>query len=266
MGTVIAVANQKGGVGKTTTCISIAAALAERKKRVLLIDMDPQGNSTSGLGIDKKSLRCTTYDLLVGNVSGIEQVIIQTRAKLDLLPANINLVGAEVELIQMAKREKRLFNTLSAVRDQYDFLVIDSPPSLGLLTVNALTAADAVLIPVQAEYYALEGLMQLMTTIGLVRKSSNPDLRLAGVFITMFDSRTQLSKQVRDEVAWYFQKDFLRTVIPRNVRLSEAPSHGTTIFEYDKRSKGANSYRNLVQELLDRLGSQPWMNGTLGQI
>jgi len=266
MGTVIAVANQKGGVGKTTTCISIAAALAERKKRVLLIDMDPQGNSTSGLGIDKKSLRCTTYDLLVGNVSGIEQVILQTRAKLDLLPANINLVGAEVELIQMAKREKRLFNTLSAVRDQYDFLVIDSPPSLGLLTVNALTAADAVLIPVQAEYYALEGLMQLMTTIGLVRKSSNPDLRLAGVFITMFDSRTQLSKQVRDEVAWYFQKDFLRTVIPRNVRLSEAPSHGTTIFEYDKRSKGANSYRNLVQELLDRLGSQPWMNGTLGQI
>jgi len=266
MGTVIAVANQKGGVGKTTTCISIAAALAERKKRVLLIDMDPQGNSTSGLGIDKKSLRCTTYDLLVGNVSGIEQVIIQTRAKLDLLPANINLVGAEVELIQMAKREKRLFNTLSAVRDQYDFLVIDSPPSLGLLTVNALTAADAVLIPVQAEYYALEGLMQLMTTIDLVRKSSNPDLRLAGVFITMFDSRTQLSKQVRDEVAWYFQKDFLRTVIPRNVRLSEAPSHGTTIFEYDKRSKGANSYRNLVQELLDRLGSQPWMNGTLGQI
>ncbi len=266
MGTVIAVANQKGGVGKTTTCINLAAALAEQKKRVLLIDMDPQGNSTSGFGVDKKSLPHTTYDLLVGNVSDVAQVLLRTRSKIDLLPANIDLVGAEVELIEFNTREKQLLKAISAIRQNYDYVVIDCPPSLGLLTVNALTAADAVLIPVQAEYYALEGLMQLMTTLGLIRKSSNPELRLAGVFITMFDTRTQLSKQVRDEVAWYFRSDFLKTVIPRNVRLSEAPSYGTTIFEYDKRSKGANSYRDLARELIKRLESKPWKDGTLGQI
>jgi chromosome partitioning protein len=166
----------------------------------------------------------------------------------------------------MRPRDRQLKNLIVPLRDQYDYVLIDCPPSLGLLTVNALTAADAVLIPVQAEYYALEGLMQLMTTLGLVRKSSNPELRLAGVFITMYDTRTQLSKQVRDEVEWYFREDFLRTVIPRNVRLSEAPSHGATIFEYDKRSKGANSYRLLARELTKRLESLAWKDGTLGQI
>lgn len=266
MGTVIAVANQKGGVGKTTTCINLAAALAEQKKRVLLIDMDPQGNSTSGFGIDKNSLPHTTYDILVENVNDVTEVLTKTRSKIDLLPANIDLVGAEVELIEFKNREKQLLKAISSIRQNYDYLLIDCPPSLGLLTVNALTAADAVLIPVQAEYYALEGLMQLMTTLGLIRKSSNAELRLAGVFITMFDTRTQLSKQVRDEVAWYFRSDFLKTVIPRNVRLSEAPSYGTTIFEYDKRSKGANSYRDLARELIKRLDSQSWKDGTLGRI
>ncbi|HHW93758.1 MAG TPA: ParA family protein [Clostridiaceae bacterium] len=266
MGIAIAVANQKGGVGKTTTCINLAAALAEQKKRVLLIDMDPQGNSTSGFGIEKKELSLTVYDLLVGKVNDAGQALIHARPRLDLLPANIDLVGAELELVNMHPREHQLRILISPLRDRYDYIVIDCPPSLGLLTVNALTAADAVLIPVQAEYYALEGLMLLMTTLGLVRKSSNPNLRLAGVFITMFDTRTQLSKQVRDEVEWYFRNDFLKTVIPRNVRLSEAPSHGATIFEYDKRSKGASSYRLLARELTKRLESQAWINGKLGQI
>ena len=266
MSKVIAVANQKGGVGKTTTCINLVAALEEQRKRVLLVDMDPQGNSTSGLGIDKKTLPHTIYDLLVGRVQEVEQVLVKARPKLDLLPANINLVGAELELVEMFPREQQLNNHIATIRDRYDFIVIDCPPSLGLLTVNALTAADAVLIPVQAEYYALEGLMQLMTTLGLVCKSSNPDLRLAGVFITMFDSRTQLSKQVRDEVEWYFRDDSLRTVIPRNVRLSEAPSYGATIFEYDKRSKGADGYRLLAHELTKRLESQAWKDGTIGRI
>lgn len=266
MGIVIAVANQKGGVGKTTSCINLAAALAEQKKRVLLIDADPQGNSTSGVGVDKKSLAYSTYDLLVGNTDDPDQVLVRARPQLDLLPSHINLAGAEIDLVEMKSRERRMAEVLKELAPRYDITLIDCPPSLGLLTINALTAADAVLIPVQAEYYALEGLMQLLTTLGLVKKSYNPALRLAGVFVTMFDTRTQLSKQVRDEVAWYFRKDFLETSIPRNVRLSEAPSFGNTIFEYDKRSRGANSYKTLARELTRRLASRAWQEGELGQL
>lgn len=265
MGIVIAVANQKGGVGKTTSCVNLAAALADQKKKVLLVDADPQGNSTSGMGIDKKTLKRSTYDLIVGNSQEAEEALIKARPGLDLLPSNINLAGAELELVSLPSREKRLETVLSSIKEAYDYILIDCPPSLGLLTINALTASDAVLIPVQAEYYALEGLMQLMTTLSLVKKSYNPKLRLAGVFITMFDTRTQLSKQVRDEVAWYFRQDFLETGIPRNVRLSEAPSFGHTIFEYDKRSRGANSYKTLARELSRRLAGKAWLDGTLGQ-
>ncbi len=264
MGIVIAVANQKGGVGKTTSCVNLAAALAGQNSKVLLVDADPQGNSTSGVGVDKKKLQWSTYDLLVGNTADIKGTIVNARPFFDLLPSNINLAGAEVELVSLGNRERRLAGIVSQLKDFYDYLLIDCPPSLGLLTVNALTASDAVLIPVQAEYYALEGLMQLMTTLSLVKRSYNPSLRLAGVFITMFDARTQLSKQVRDEVAWYFRQDFLETGIPRNVRLSEAPSFGNTIFEYDRRSRGANSYKTLARELSRRLAGKAWRDGTLG--
>ncbi|NLA71308.1 MAG: ParA family protein [Clostridiaceae bacterium] len=264
MGIVIAVANQKGGVGKTTSCVNLAAALAEQKKKVLLVDADPQGNSTSGLGVDKKALAHTIYDLLVGKTEDADKALVSARPNLHLLPSNINLAGAEIELVGMSVREKRLATILASLKDRYDYMLVDCPPSLGLLTVNALTASDAVLIPVQAEYYALEGLMQLMTTLGLIKQSYNPALRLAGVFITMFDTRTQLSKQVRDEVSWYFRQDFLETSIPRNVRLSEAPSFGSTIFEYDKRSRGANSYKALGRELVKRLESKAWREGSIG--
>ncbi|MGI6157241.1 MAG: ParA family protein [Saccharofermentanales bacterium] len=265
MGVILAIANQKGGVGKTTSCVSLAAALADGKTRVLLADIDPQGNATSGFGVDRGRLETTMYDVLVGDVDDLDHVIVKAREHLDLLPANMDLAGAEIELVNVPARERRLQAILDPLRDTYDYILIDSPPSLGLLTVNALTAADAVLIPVQAEYYALEGLMQLMTTLGLVKRSFNPDLRLAGVFITMFDTRTQLSKQVRDEVKWYFSDDFLKTVIPRNVRLSEAPSFGRTIFEHDKRSRGAFGYRALARELVKRLNSEAWTSGKLGR-
>ncbi|NLB27946.1 MAG: ParA family protein [Clostridiaceae bacterium] len=264
MGIVIAVANQKGGVGKTTSCVNLAAALAGQNKKVLLVDADPQGNSTSGVGVDKKAIQWSTYDLLVGNTTDIKGAIVSARDFFDLLPSNINLAGAEVELVNLSNRERRLAGIISQLKDHYDYILIDCPPSLGLLTVNALTASDAVLIPVQAEYYALEGLMQLMTTLSLVKRSYNPQLRLAGVFITMFDARTQLSKQVRDEVAWYFRHDFLETGIPRNVRLSEAPSFGSTIFEYDRRSRGANSYKTLARELSRRLAGKAWQDGSIG--
>lgn len=266
MGIVIAVANQKGGVGKTTSCVNLAAALAAQGKKVLLVDADPQGNTTSGLGVDKKALAFSTYDLLVNKTGEGEEGLVKARLNLDLLPSNINLAGAEIELVDLKGRERRLADVLRPLKANYHYILIDCPPSLGLLTVNALTAADAVLIPVQAEYYALEGLMQLMTTLGLVKKAYNPSLRLAGVFITMFDTRTQLSKQVREEVAWYFREDFLETGIPRNVRLSEAPSFGNTIFEYDRRSRGANSYKLLAGELSRRLASKAWEKGTLGQL
>lgn len=261
---IIAVANQKGGVGKSTTCINLASALAERGKRVLLVDSDPQGNTTSGFGISKKTLDISMYDVLVNEASSCEEAILNIRKRLDIIPATIDLVGAEVELVDVPERAFRLRRRLDKCKDRYNYIVIDCPPSLGLLTVNALTAADTVLIPVQAEYYALEGLMQLMTTLDLVKRGYNPDLRLAGVFITMFDTRTQLSKQVKQEVAWYFQDNYLETFIPRNVRLSEAPSFGQTIFEYDDRSKGAKSYRKLADELLRRFSSEQWKDKETG--
>ncbi len=266
MGMVIAVANQKGGVGKTTSCVNLAAALADLKKRVLVVDADPQGNTTSGFGVDKKGLQLSVYNTLVEDNPDPDQALMKARPHLDLLPSHINLAGAEVELVALPGRERRMATVLRTLKDRYDYVLIDCPPSLGLLTVNALTAADAVLIPVQAEYYALEGLMQLMTTLSLVKRSYNATLRLAGVFITMFDTRTQLSRQVRDEVAWYFRDDFLKTEIPRNVRLSEAPSFGRTIFEYDRRSRGANGYRALARELTRRLSGQAWRDGALGHI
>lgn len=264
MSLVIAVANQKGGVGKTTSCISIAAALAQRKRSVLLVDVDPQSNTTSGLGVKRNSIELSSYDLLLDDSIDAGDAICNVRQNFDLIPATIDLAGAEIELVPLLQREHKLRRSLAAVHDKYDYIIMDCPPSLGLLTLNGLVAAEAVLVPVQAEYYALEGIMQLFSTLDIVRKTHNPKLRLAGVFVTMFDVRTQLSQQVKDEVAWYFADNFLKTVVPRNVRLSEAPSHSQTIFEYDKRSKGARAYERLADELLAKLESKAWQEGKLG--
>ncbi|MDD2426691.1 MAG: ParA family protein [Eubacteriales bacterium] len=264
MSLVIAVANQKGGVGKTTSCISIAAAIARRKRSVLLVDVDPQSNTTSGVGVKRNSVELSTYDLLLDDSIDACDAVRNVRPNFDLIPATIDLAGAEIELVPMQQREHRLRKSLAAVHDKYDYIIMDCPPSLGLLTLNGLIAAEAVLVPVQAEYYALEGLMQLFSTMDIVRKTHNPKLRLAGVFITMFDVRTQLSQQVKDEVSWYFGENFLQTVVPRNVRLSEAPSHSQTIFEYDKRSKGAKAYAKLTDELLQKLESDAWKQDKIG--
>ena len=249
MGKVISVANQKGGVGKTTTTVNLSTLLAKKGKKVLLIDTDPQGNATSGLGITKE-LELSVYDILVGDTTFDETVQDTAVKNLKICPSNISLAGAEVELVSMMSREQRLKVKLDEVKDQYDYVLIDCPPSLGLVTLNAFTASDSVLIPVQCEYYALEGLGQLLNTVNLVKKHLNKSLEIEGALLTMYDARTNLSNQVVKEVKKYFENKVYKTVIPRNVRLSEAPSYGMPISLYDARSKGAKAYDKLTKEFL----------------
>ncbi len=251
MSKVIAVFNQKGGVGKTTTNVNLSSYIAQKGKKVLVVDIDPQGNTTSGLGVDKKSLNHTIYEVLINNVKA-EQVIIETAIKgLHLIPSSTNLAGAEIELTGLEGRESMLRKTLADVRDNYDYVFVDCPPSLGLLTINALGAADSVLIPIQCEYYALEGVSQLMNTIWLVQRGLNPELEIEGVVLSMFDGRTNLSIQVVDEVKKHFKGKVYTTIIPRNIRLAEAPSYGVPIMVYDPKSKGAEAYAELAEEFIE---------------
>lgn len=250
MGKIISVANQKGGVGKTTTTINVSAMLAKKNKKVLLVDADPQGNATSGLGLSKDS-EFSTYDVLINEVE-IPNTIQKIKLKnLDVCPANMSLAGAEVELVSAVGREYRFKDKLDKVKDYYDYIFIDCPPSLGMLTINSLTAVDSVLIPIQCEYYALEGVSQLMGTIKLVKSRLNPDLDIQGVVLSMFDGRANLSIQVVDEVKRYFKGSVYTTLIPRNVRLAEAPSHGKPVIYYDSKCKGAVAYMELAEEFID---------------
>lgn len=248
---IIAIANQKGGVGKTTTAVNLAACMAAVGKKLLLIDFDPQGNATSGCGVDKSALETTVYHVII-NGTDIHDVIRNTDYKMDLLPANLDLAGAELELVAAVAREMRLKRALDSVRTEYDYIIIDCPPSLGLLTLNALTAADTVLMPIQCEFYALEGVSQLMNTVQLVQQNLNPELKIEGVLLTMYNSRTKLSEQVAAEVRTYFKEQAYQTMIPRTVRLSEAPSYGMPIIAYDGGSKGAEVYMQLAKEVLSR--------------
>jgi|SRR5690554_1467016 len=251
MGKVIAITNQKGGVGKTTTAINLGACLANSGKKVLLVDIDPQGNTTSGVGIQKTSVKRCIYDVLVSGMS-LDAIILPTEVKnLWIAPASIQLAGAEIELVPSMSREEKLSQHMQVVKEDFDFVLIDCPPSLGLLTVNALTASDSVLVPIQCEYYALEGLSQLINTVKLVQRHLNKNLKLEGALLTMYDPRTNLAAQVVSEVKAYFGSQVYNTIIPRNVRLSEAPSHGKTILDYDHRSKGAETYLQLAKEVLN---------------
>lgn len=245
----MSIVNQKGGVGKSTTAVNLGASLAEMGESILIVDVDPQGNSTSGLGIEKSDLEYSIYDVLIDELSP-KNVIKQTEiSNLYVLPANIELAGAEIELVSVMSRESRLRKVTQKLENDYEYILYDCPPSLGLLTLNALTASDSVLVPIQCEYYALEGLGQLLNTIKLVRKNLNPDLNIEGVVLTMYDARTNLSQQVIDEVNSYFEDNVFETVIPRNVRLSEAPSFGQPITVYDSSSTGAKAYKNLAKEV-----------------
>ncbi len=250
MGKIIAVANQKGGVGKTTTAVNLAAALGDRGKRVLLADTDPQGNSTSGVGIDRRRSKATVYDIVINGVKAQEAVVKTTFQNLSLLPSHIDLAAAEIELAGLENREARIKDSLGAIRADYDYIIVDCPPSLGLITANALTAADTILIPIQCEYYALEGLSQLMNTVRRIKRQYNDRLELEGVLLTMYDGRLNLTQQVVEEVKKYFPQKVFKTVIPRTVRLSEAPGFGHPVLYYDRASRGAEAYGQLAKEII----------------
>jgi chromosome partitioning protein len=253
MGRIIAVANQKGGVGKTTTTINLSACLAEKGKKVLTIDIDPQGNTSSGLGIDKNNLENTIYELMIGECRMEDCLLVNIIDNLSLIPSNVNLAGAEIELIGIEEKEYILKKEIDKIKDNYDYLIIDCPPSLNTLTVNAMTTADTVLVPIQCEYYALEGLSQLIHTINLVKQRLNPNLDIEGVVFTMFDARTNLSLQVVENVKSNLKQTIYKSIIPRNVRLAEAPSHGLPINLYDPKSAGAEGYRDLADEVIEKV-------------
>lgn len=252
MGRIIAIANQKGGVGKTTTAINLSACLAEAGKKVLTIDLDPQGNTTSGLGVDKEELENTVYELMLGECTIRESMIKTEIDQLQLIPSNVNLAGAEIELLGISEKEYILKNEVDYIQDDFDFIIIDCPPSLNMLTINAMTTANTVLVPIQCEYYALEGLSQLIHTINLVQQRLNPNLHMEGVVFTMYDARTNLSLQVVENVKNNLNTTIYKTIIPRNIRLAEAPSHGLPINLYDSKSAGAESYRLLAKEVIER--------------
>ncbi len=252
MAKIIGICNQKGGTGKTTTAVNLAAALAELNKKVLIIDVDPQGNATSGVGVNKNELENSVYDVLLHKCSAQEALISGVYQNLDIIPCNINLTGAEIELVGALSRETRLKRAIDPLKDSYDYIFIDSPPSLGLLTLNSLVACDGIIVPIQCEFYALEGVSQLMNTLGLIRDGLNPDIYIEGVLLTMADFRTNLTTEVINEIRGYFKERVYETVIPRNIRLSEAPSHGKPITLYDSHSIGAQKYRQLAKEVLEK--------------